>query len=197
MQNCLQKSHLQTAVYLQTSANVVTSNLLPDRFDGVQPPLQHWHTHEQYAVQHDAVISNKKLERMRWFSHQRRTAPDKTACKQAAVNVHCCHPSPPTATQCTRLLLHAAYGLQCTCRLTMHCQWEWLSIFSFFLCRWPWPLTLTLELKQNFCTMHLGGKFHHLTFNRLAVIVRTNKQTDRQTDVAENIHLASLRYAGG
>jgi len=26
---------------------------------------------------------------------------------------------------------------------------------------------------------------------------KTDKQTDKQTDTAENIHLASLRYAGG
>jgi len=34
-------------------------------------------------------------------------------------------------------------------------------------------------------------------FNRSAVIVLTNKQANKQTDAAENIHLASLRYAGG
>jgi len=34
-------------------------------------------------------------------------------------------------------------------------------------------------------------------FTRSKVIVRTNKQTDKQTVAAENIHLASLRYAGG
>jgi len=38
--------------------------------------------------------------------------------------------------------------------------------------------------------MHLTSKFHHPTFNRLEVIVLTNKQTD----AAENIHLAPLRY---
>jgi len=142
MQNCLQKSHLQTAIYLQTSANVVTSNLLPDRFDGVQPPLQHWHTHEQYAVQHDAVISNKKLERMRWFSHQRRTAPDKTACKQAAVNVHCCHPSPPDS----HTMHSPAAG--CSIRPTVHVSpYHALSMgmtqhfFVFFV-----PMTLTFDL---------------------------------------------------
>jgi len=40
--------------------------------------------------------------------------------------------------------------------------------------------------------MHLTAKFHRPTFNlnRSEVIVRTNKQTD----TAENIHLASLRW---
>jgi len=46
--------------------------------------------------------------------------------------------------------------------------------------------------------MHLTAKFHHNMFNRSAVIVQTNrhtdKQSDKQTDAAENIsiiHLAS------
>jgi len=39
-------------------------------------------------------------------------------------------PSPPAATQWS-LLLRAAYGLQRTRRLTMHCQWGWLSSFLF------------------------------------------------------------------
>ena len=39
-------------------------------------------------------------------------------------------------------------------------------------------------------TAHLTAKFHHPTFNRSEVIVRANKQTD----AAENIHLAPIRY---
>ena len=46
------------------------------------------------------------------------------------------------------------------------------------------------ELGRDFCTVHLSAKFHHPTFNRSEVIVLTNKQTD----AAENIHLAPLRY---
>jgi len=63
------------------------------------------------------------------------------------------------------------------------------------------PLTLTLELWRDFCTAHLTANFHRPTCSRSEVIVRSNKHTDRltnkQTDAAENIHLASLRYAGG
>jgi len=44
--------------------------------------------------------------------------------------------------------------------------------------------------------MKLAAKFHHPMFNRLEVIVLTNKQTNKQTDATENIHLASLCYAG-
>jgi len=40
--------------------------------------------------------------------------------------------------------------------------------------------------------MHLNAKFDHPTFNRLEVIVLTNKQTNS----TENIHLCSLCYAG-
>jgi len=49
------------------------------------------------------------------------------------------------------------------------------------------------ELGRDFCTMHLTAKLHQPTFNRLEVIVLTNKQTD----AIENIHLAPLCYAGG
>jgi len=45
--------------------------------------------------------------------------------------------------------------------------------------------------------MHLTTKFHHPTFNRLEVIALTNKQSVKQTDVAENIHSAPLCYTGG
>ena len=83
----------------------------------------------------------------------------------------------------------------CSVRPTAHaspCQWGWLSIFSFFLS----PVTLTFELGRYFCTMHLTAEFHII---RLIVrkSYRADKQTQRQTDAAENIHLASLRYAGG
>jgi len=54
-----------------------------------------------------------------------------------------------------------------------------------------------IQTQGDFCTMHLTGKFHHRTFNRLEVTVLT-KQTDKQTDAtAKNIHLAPLCYAGG
>jgi len=58
------------------------------------------------------------------------------------------------------------------------------------------PLTLKFELGRDFCTMHLAAKFHHSMFNRSEVIVLTNKQSDKQTDAAENTHLAPLCYAG-
>ena len=54
-------------------------------------------------------------------------------------------------------------------------------------------VTLTFRLGRGFCTMYLTAKFHHPTFSRSEVIVQTNKQKY----AAENIHLASLRYAGG
>jgi len=44
--------------------------------------------------------------------------------------------------------------------------------------------------------MHLTAKFDHPTFSRSEVIVRTSKQTNKQTDAAENIHRARLCYAG-
>jgi len=44
--------------------------------------------------------------------------------------------------------------------------------------------------------MHVTAKIRHPTFNRSEVIVLTTKQTNKQTDAAENIHLAPLCYAG-
>jgi len=58
-------------------------------------------------------------------------------------------------------------------------------------------MTPKFELGRDFCTMQLTAKFHHHTFNLSEVIVLTNKQMDKQTDEAENIHLAALYYAGG
>jgi len=82
-----------------------------------------------------------------WFSHQHSRAPKDcltkphTSRSQRALSWPC-HPLPPAATQWTRLLLRTAYGLQCRRRVTMHCQWGWLSTFSFFalgdLDLWPW-----------------------------------------------------------
>jgi len=68
---------------------------------------------------------------------------------------------------------------------------------QFFVFLSPVALTLTFELGRDFCTVHLIAKFHRPTFNRSEVIVLTNKQKNRQTDAAENIHLAALCYAGG
>jgi len=58
-------------------------------------------------------------------------------------------------------------------------------------------VTLTVDpqirAQASFCTMQLTVKFHRPTFNCSEVIVQTN----RQTDDAENIHLASLCCANG
>jgi len=55
------------------------------------------------------------------------------------------------------------------------------------------PVTLKLEHGRNFYTMHLPSKFHHPMFIRLEV----NKQTNKQRNSVESIHLAPLCYAGG
>ena len=137
------------------------------------------------------VLTNKqtnwqtdKLDSMRWFSHRRSRV---TSCLLWR------HDADPIVSCC---LLRMVYGA----RLIMHCQWGWDSILFVFCPWWPWSLILTLTFEllwRDFCTVHLIAGFHHPTFNRSEVIVRTNKQTDRQTDAAENIHLAPLCYAGG
>jgi len=46
---------------------------------------------------------------------------------------------------------------------------------------WVGPVTPKFELGRAFCAVHLATKFHHPMFNRLEVIVLTNKQTHKQT----------------
>jgi len=58
------------------------------------------------------------------------------------------------------------------------------------------PATLTFDLYiltlARFLYNAPNSQFHHPTFNRSEVIVLTNKLTSKQTDAAENIHLAPL-----
>jgi len=146
-----------------------------------------------------------RLDSMRWFSHRRRTggrkAPeDREPLRKPLSACTAVTLSPPAATQWHRLLLRAAYGVGRTPFYALSIGW--LSSFSFFV---PgdldlWPLTLTFEVGRDFCTLHLTAKFHHLTFNRSEVILLTNRQNwkiNKQTDAAENIHLAPLCYAVG
>jgi len=117
---------------------------------------------------------------MRWFSHRRSPSPPGRHAMVSSVAACCIRPS---------------YGARPTI-------WGWLSSFSFFCPWWPWPLTFDLDLRTwaRFLYtrgMYLTAKFDRPAFSRSEVIMRTNWQTDKQTDAAENIHLASLRYAGG
>ena len=44
--------------------------------------------------------------------------------------------------------------------------------------------------------MHLNAKFHHPTFNRSEVIMRTDKQTNKHSDKQTPMKIStSLRYA--
>jgi len=66
--------------------------------------------------------------------------------------------------------------------------------FFVFCSGWPWPLTLTFELWRHFCTMCLTAKFDRPMFSGSEVIVRTSKQTNKQTDAMKH-RCTSLRYA--
>jgi len=59
------------------------------------------------------------------------------------------------------------------------------------------PVTLTFDPKfklgRDFCTMHLTAKFHHPTFSRSKVSVRTNKLTGKQTPLKTSPRFAMLR----
>jgi len=83
----------------------------------------------------------------------------------------------------------------CSARVALPCivNGDYSAVFRFFLS----PVTLTFDLDIRTQAVHLTTKFHYPTFSRSGLIVQTNKHTDKQTDATENIHLASLRYAGG
>jgi len=53
-------------------------------------------------------------------------------------------------------------------------------------------VTAKFEVEREFS--HVIAKFHHPTFNRSEL---GSYHVDKQTDAAENIHLAPLWYAGG
>jgi len=140
-----------------------------------------------------------KPDSMRWFSHRRRTGGRKAPEDRSRKSLSTCTAvilSPPAATQWYSLLLHAAYGAVAHTLLcivngndsAVFCPW------------WPWPFTFDPQIRIRARFMYnapkLTAKFRHPTFNRSEVMLRTNWQTDKQTDAAENIHLASLRYAG-
>ena len=108
------------------------------------------------------------LESMRWFSHRRRTGGRHNCITYLLTDVVVW----PTAT-------FTRSAPEKMPHFVVFCPW------------WPWPLT-QIRIRANFCTMHLIAKFHHPTFNRLEVIGLTNKLTNKQTDAAENIHLAPL-----
>ena len=56
------------------------------------------------------------------------------------------------------------------------------AVFRVFSPWWHWPLTLTceLELRRDFCTMHVTAKFHHPMLNtRKLSCWQTNWQTNK------------------
>jgi len=118
------------------------------------------------------------LDSMCRFSHRRSPSPLGGHAVVSSVAVCCIQPS---------------YGT----RPTVHCQWGWLSSFSFFCPWWPWPLTLTFELWRDLCTMYLTAEFDHPTFSSLEVIVRTNKHWQTKTNRRywkHPPHFATLRW---
>jgi len=92
----------------------------------------------------------------------------------------------------------AAYGLRRTPLLRI-VNGDDSAIFRFFLSLVTVTFELDIRTLARFLytgIVHLTAKFHHPTFNR-SEVYRADKQTDRQRDAAENVHLASLRYARG
>ena len=79
------------------------------------------------------------------------------------------------------------------------------ALYLSFATFWRWgppkmgPMTMKFEIGRFFCTVHI----HLAPLNRSAVIVLTNKQTNRERekerkrDSVEDMHLARLCYAGG
>jgi len=119
---------------------------------------------------------------MRWFSHRRSRAGEDRSRRnltEAAFNMHCRHSVTPGG--------HTMESSAAACRVMISAHASpyhalskgWLNSFSFFV---PSALDLWFELGRDCCTMHLTAKFHHPMFSRSEVIVRTNTQTNWQTN---------------
>jgi len=136
---------------------------------------------------------NNKLNSMRWFSHRRRTGG-----RHNCTTPPCSHEMGPSAAAARCLHLQRAHTVR-------YAPGGVCSSMRVFLSQ----VTLTFDLwprrsnSGDIFTVYLTAKFCRPTFSRSEVIVRTKKEThththtDKQTDAAENIHLASLRYAVG
>jgi len=130
-----------------------------------------------------------------------------TVCADFPTDVELADARPPRTAPASRRQRHPRLrhnGIVC-CYVqrmapwrTPHCQWGWLSSFSFFV---PgdldlWPLTPKFERGRDFCTLYLTAKFHHPTFKRSEVIVQTNSQI--YSDRRRWKHPSRfVRYAGG
>jgi len=107
---------------------------------------------------------------MRWFSHRRSPTPPGRHAMISSAAAYC---------------LATAHALLCIV------NGDDSAVFRFFLS--PVTLTLTCEFGRDFCTLCLTAKFDRPTFSRSEVIMRINRQTDKQTDAAETS--TSLRCA--
>jgi len=135
------------------------------------------------AVTHSVEFLPKNS--MRWFFHRHSRVTSCLLWRVNADRIVCC------------CLLRTAY-----IRLTRNyaLSMEMTQQFFGFVCPWwPWHLNFDVDIRTRakFLYSPPTATFHRPTFNRSEVIVRTNKLTNKQTDAAENIHLASLRHVAG
>jgi len=121
----------------------------------------------------DEADAETKLDSMRWFSHRRRTggADDTTTYLPTDVVEW------PTATPATPTSVCFFLRSDSSNRHILECGYPGVG-----------PVAPKFELGRDYCTLHLTAKFYRPTFNRLEVIVFTNKQTPLKTST-------SLRYA--
>jgi len=93
---------------------------------------------------------------------------------------------PPKQKTLLRPWQRTSYGA----RLTMHCQWGWLSIFCFFCPWWPSPLTFDLDIQTsasegpNTSSLWIWRKSVQ-RFPRYLSDKQKNKQNEQVTDSAK------------
>jgi len=115
------------------------------------------------------MIANK-LDNMRWFSHRRSPSPPGGHTMASPVAACCVRPSYDS-------------------RPTMHCQWGWLSSFSFLSLvtltfdLWPWHSNSSEIFVQ--CTQPTSLIVLRLIVRKLSC-GQTNKQTNKVTNWQTN-----------
>jgi len=99
--------------------------------------------------------------------------------------------APQVAVDCYQINKRGMIRLQeIVCHMHLVTSSDWCNFLCGNLGWGLWPPNLNCG--WDFCTVHLAAKFRHPMFNRLEVIVLTNKQTNKQTPLKTS---TSLCYA--
>ena len=171
---------------------------------GLVSATHHFITNVKIDLHHTRIARQQKqlelLDSMRWFSHRRSRAPEdrsRQSRTQATANVHCRHPVTPGGHTMD------SSAAACSVRSTEHASpYHALSIgMTEHFFRFSVPVTLVFDLdvrtRARFLYSAPNRQVSSSYVSPFGSYRAGKKQTDKQTDAGENIHLAPLCYAGG